>query len=95
MNGNFLIAYSDFSSGVNQVGLFNPQSDVMTNANYLDVSSVHALYGVTYHPGLDRIFVSDANDFVTTGYVLEYTGDGTYLQSYHVGLNPSKIVFYD
>jgi len=95
MNGSFLIGYSDFSTGDNQIGLFNPASDVMTNPTFLDLSAVQTLYGITYHPGLDRIFISDAMDFVTTGYVFEFNGAGIYENSYHVGLNPSKIVFYD
>ncbi|MDB0037841.1 YncE family protein [bacterium] len=95
MNNHFLIGYSDFSTGDNQVGLFNPMSDVMTNATFIDMSAVQALYGITYHPGLDRIFISDAMDFVTTGYVFEFNGNGIFENSYHVGLNPSKIVFYD
>lgn len=95
MNGDFLIGYSDFNTGDNQVGVFNTVSDVMTNPTLLDVSAVQTLYGITYHPGLDRIFISDAMDFVTTGYVFEFDGSGAQLDNYHVGLNPSKIVFYD
>jgi YVTN family beta-propeller protein len=95
MNGDFLIGYSDFNTGDNQVGVFNTVSDVMTNPSLLDLSAVQTLYGITYHPGLDRIFISDAMDFVTTGYVFEFDGLGAQLDNYHVGLNPSKIVFYD
>lgn len=95
MNGNFLIGYADFSTGDNHVGLFSPVSDVLTNPTYVDVSSVQTVYGITYSPVLDKIFISDAKDFVTTGEVLEYDGSGSYLTSYSVGLNPSKVVFYE
>lgn len=95
MNGNFLIGYSDFSTGDNQVGIFDPVGDVMTTSNFLDLTGVQSLYGISYHPGLNRIFVSDAMDFVTTGYIFEFDGSGAQVNSYHVGLNPSKVVFYD
>lgn len=95
MNGSFLIGYSDFSTGDNQIGLFNPTSDVMTNPTFLDLSAIQTLYGITYHSSSDQIFISDAMDFVTTGYVFEFDGAGVFSNSYHVGLNPSKIVFYD
>lgn len=95
MNGSFLIGYSDFSTGDNQVGLFNTTGEVMTTPNFLDMSAIESLYGITYDATSDRIFVSDAMDFVTTGYVFEFNTAGVFENSYHVGLNPSKIVFYD
>jgi hypothetical protein len=33
--------------------------------------------------------------YTNTGYIREYDVQGNYLQSYHVGLNPSKILFYE
>lgn len=96
MNSNFLIGYADFASGENRVALFNPTTDVVTNASYIDLSGVQTLYGIAYHAGRNRVYISDAMDFVTTGYVFEFDpATGAQTQSYHVGLNPSKIVFYD
>ncbi len=95
MNGNFLIGYADFATGDSQVGLFDPVGDVLTATTYLDVSSVQNLYGITYNPALDKIYICDAKDFVTTGDVFEFDGSGAFLTSYHVGLNPSKVVFYE
>ncbi len=96
MNGNFLIGYADFATGDNQVAVFNPTTDAITNSALLDLSGVQTLYGLAYHPIRDRIYVVDAMDFVTTGYVFEFDpSSGVQTQSYHVGLNPSKIVFYD
>ena len=96
MNSNFLIGYADFASGENRVALFNPGTDVVTNASCIDLSGVQTLYGIAYHAGRNRIYISDAMDFVTTGYVFEFDpSTGAQTQSYHVGLNPSKIVFYD
>ncbi|MDG1331946.1 MAG: hypothetical protein P8P74_06430 [Crocinitomicaceae bacterium] len=91
----FLIGYADLSTGDNQVGLFNTSGDVLTNPTYIDMSAIQTLYGITYHPGLNKIFISDAKDFVTTGDVFEFSGNGIFENSYQVGLNPSKVVFYD
>lgn len=95
MDGNFLIAYSDFSTGDKSVAVFSPLTDLITNPNYLDLTGIQSIYGMAYHSGSNRIFVMDAMDFVTTGYVHEFDVNGAQVQSYHVGLNPSKIVFYD
>jgi YVTN family beta-propeller protein len=96
MNGNFLIGYADFSTSNNQVAVFNPTTDAITNSTLLDLSGVQTLYGLAYHPIRDRIYVVDAMDFVTTGYVFEFDpSSGAQTNSFHVGLNPSKIVFYD
>lgn len=91
----FLIGYSDFSTGAKQIGSFNPLSGVLSEMNFMDLSGVQTMYSIAYHPGLDRIFISDAMDFVTTGYVHSFDGSGTLEHSYHVGLNPSKVVFYE
>ncbi|MFK7784418.1 MAG: YncE family protein [Crocinitomicaceae bacterium] len=91
----FLVGYSDFSTGDNQVGLFNTSGDVMTNATFLDMSAIQTLYGITYHPVLDKIFLSDAKDFTATGTIFEFSGSGIFENSYDVGLNPSKVIFYD
>ena len=37
----------------------------------------------------------DAMNFTNTGYVREFDVSGTYVQSFHVGLNPNKILIYD
>lgn len=95
MNGNFLIGYADFSTGDKHVGLFSPITDVLTNPSYVDVSSIQTIYGITYNASMNKIFISDAKDFVTTGDVFEFDGSGSLLTSYHVGLNPSKVVFYE
>ncbi len=95
MNGNFLIAYSDFATGDKNVAIFNPISDAISNPNFLDLTGVESIYGMAYHPVLNRIYLSDAKDFVTTGYVFVFDQSGAQIQNYHVGLNPSKLVFYD
>lgn len=95
MGTGFLIGYSDFSTGDKQLGFFNPLTGLLSEMNFMDLSGVQTMYSIAYHAGRDRIYISDAMDFVTTGYVHEFSGSGALENSFHVGLNPSKIVFYD
>ncbi len=95
MNDKFLVSYYDYSTTQSSVGLFNPQSETLENASYLDVSPVNTLYGVHYDIGKNKIFLLDAMGFTNTGYVREYDVLGSYIISYHVGLNPTEILVYD
>ena len=94
-SNHFLIPYSDFSSGLNYVGLFDWGSGLITNPSFIDGSNLESIYEVSYNTYNDNIYISDAMSFTTSGYVREYSSLGVYLKSYQVGLNPSKIVFYD
>jgi YVTN family beta-propeller protein len=94
-SNQFLIPYSDFATGLNSVGLFDIAAGIITNGSFLDVSNVESIYETTYNPQDDKIYLSDALNFTTTGYVRQYSSAGSYIKSFHVGLNPSKIIFYD
>ena len=95
MNDKFLMSYYDFSSGQSSLGLFDPVSDVIVNYSYIDVSGFTTLYGVGFNPYTNTLFISDAMGFTNSGYVYEYSSLGTQMSSYHVGLNPSKFLFYE
>ncbi|MDX2362764.1 MAG: hypothetical protein QNK23_18280 [Crocinitomicaceae bacterium] len=94
-NNKFLVSYYDYSTSQNTVGLFDPANEVMENPSFMGLADVTTLYNVQYNVGRDQIFVSDAMNFTNTGYVRVYSNAGVYSHSYHVGLNPSKMVFYD
>ncbi len=91
----FLIANYDFNTQTSNVSLFDPQTESVLNSSFIDNSGITTLYGITYNPINDKIYISDAMEFTNTGYIREYSSSGTYIQSYHVGLNPNNIVFYD
>ncbi|MFT5778949.1 MAG: YVTN family beta-propeller protein [Crocinitomicaceae bacterium] len=95
MNGNFLIGYADFVATTNNIALFDPISETLISTSFVDLSAVQSMYGLDYNPSTDRIYVMDAMDFTVTGYVREYSSAGASLNAYHVGLNPSRIVFID
>lgn len=93
MNDQFLISYYDYSTSVSSIGLFNPLTETMTNSNYLNTYSITTLYGMKYHSSRNTIFVFDAMNYSNTGYVREFSTAGIELTNYHVGLNPTQIIF--
>ena len=95
MNDKFLVTYYDFSSGLGSVALFNPATELIESANYLNLSNVTTLYGVQFNGSSNKLYVLDAMNFTNTGFVHEYGVGGNYIQNFHVGLNPSKLLFYE
>lgn len=95
MNDNFICYHYDYSNGQGVISLFDPTNETVVNSNYINVTNVNALYGVQYNPVTHKIYAMDAMNFTNTGYLLEYDINGNQTASYHVGLNPSKILFYD
>ncbi len=52
------------------------------------------LYGLGIAPDNNQIFVSDAKDYIQQGEIYQYSAQGTYIERYTVGLNPSSFTFY-
>jgi len=92
---NFLIAYQDPSGGSSSIGLFDPITESMINASYINTSAISTLYGIQYNPFNQRIYLTDAMNYTNTGFVKSYSSSGSFIVDYHVGLNPSKMVFYE
>lgn len=95
MNDKLIISYFDYSTSTSSVDLFDPTSESIETSNFIDLSGITTLYGVGYNPYRNSIYLSDAMSYTNTGYVHEYSINGSLLGSYHVGLNPSKFVFYE
>ena len=89
MNNNFLI------SANNTISLFDPNTEQMISSNFVNLSDVVTMYNVVYHSATDKIYIMDAMNYTNTGYLRKYSSAGAYISSYHVGLNPSKVLFYD
>lgn len=94
-NNDFLITYYDFASAQNNVGLFNTNTETIELDEFMPLNEIQTLYGLSYNPVNNKIYISDAMGYTNTGYIREYDAQGNYIQSYHVGLNPSKILFYE
>jgi DNA-binding beta-propeller fold protein YncE len=51
-------------------------------------------YGLGIHPNDNSIWVSDAKDFIQNGKVYQFSGIGTEIKNYTVGIIPSGFYFY-
>lgn len=89
MNNKFLVY--DYTS----VSLFDPSIEQIESSNFVDLSGVTTLYNVNYNSANNKIYLSDAMNYTNTGFIRVFNSSGTLESNYHVGLNPSKVLFYD
>lgn len=95
MQDYFLISFYNYSTQTSKIRLFNTLSETLENNNFISTSGLTTLYGIQYNPVSDKIYCLDAMNYTNSGYVRQYTSAGVFEKSYHVGLNPSKLVFYE
>lgn len=95
MNEYFLISFYNYSTESSEIRLFNTETESVENNSFINTSNITTLYGVHYNPGNSKIYCSDAMGFTNSGYIRQFSSSGAYEKSYHVGLNPSKIIFYE
>lgn len=93
MNDQFLISFYNYSTETSSIGLFDPLTESLTTSNYISTAGITTLYGMKYNPTKNTIFILDAMNYTNTGYVREYSTSGVEITNYHVGLNPTKIIF--
>ncbi len=77
------------------VSRFNFQSNGIAQQDFIDLTDVYTLYNVVYRPSDGHFYVMDAMNYTNLGFVRKYNNAGVLVKSYQVGLNPSKIIFYD
>lgn len=77
------------------VSKFNFLSNGIAQQNFIDIGDVYTLYNVVYRPSDDHFYIMDAMNYTNLGFVRKYNSSGAFVKSYQVGLNPSKIIFYD
>lgn len=95
MNDKFLIMWQDPAGSSSNVALFDPATEQLVNPSIISTSGITTLYNVQYDQIKDLIYVSDAMNYTNTGYIRAYSSAGTPINDYHVGLNPSKLLFYE
>ena len=95
MNDYFLVSFYNYSNQTSEIRLFNTLTETIENNSFINTSSITTLYGVKYNPISDKIYCLDAMSFTNTGYVKQFSSTGILEKSFHVGLNPSKIIFYE
>ncbi len=93
MNDRLLVGHTDFVGGESSVALFDAASESIMSSNWLNTNNA-TVYNLAYNPSNDRIYLSDAGDFSAAGYVHEYSSAGSLIRSFHVSINPSKMVFF-
>lgn len=95
MQHYFLISFYNYSTQTSEIRLFNTLNETIENNHFISTSGLTTLYGIQYNPSSDKIYCLDAMNYTNSGYVRQYTSAGVYEKSYHVGLNPSKLIFYE
>ena len=94
MGDNLLINYRNYSTNTSNISLFDAVSESILNPTLIDNSHFTTLYGVQFNSLNNKIYCMDAMGYSNTGYVRVFSSSGVYETSYHVGLNPGKIIFY-
>jgi YVTN family beta-propeller protein len=79
----------------NSVARFDWQSELVLQSSFISLAGVSTFYGITYHAGQNAIYICDAMNYTNSGYLRKYTTSGVLSSSYNVGLNPSKVLFYE
>lgn len=87
-----LLSTYDYGSQNQRVSLFDPLQDNITNISFIPLDQIQTLYNVQYVASQNKIYVLDAKGYTNTGYVNVFSSTGTYLNRYHVGLNPNSIL---
>lgn len=95
MGDRFLITYQNPAGTSSNIALFNPLNEQMVDMNYISTSGITTLFGVQFNSFNNSIYVADAMNYVNTGYIRVYSTSGSLINTYHVGLNPSKMLFYE
>lgn len=95
MNGYFLITFYDYNNQQSAIRLFDPSTEQMVADPFFHASEVQTLYGIKYDSFRNKIYCLDAKGFTNSGYLRRYSATGIYETSYHVGLNPNNVVFYE
>lgn len=95
MGDNLLISYYNYSTSSSNIALFDALTETMVNPTLIDNSQFTTLFGVQYRQSNNKIYCLDAMGYTNTGYVRVFSALGIYETSYHVGLNPNSILFYE
>lgn len=92
--GTLYISYYNYDSGVGSVSSYDMLGETVITSNLIDGSQLETLYGV--EPGNDgTIYAQDAMNFTNSGYIRSFNASGGVIESYHVGLNPTKMIIYE
>jgi hypothetical protein len=95
MNDYFLITYYDYNSQQSAIRLFDPSTELLLEDPFFHADEVQTLYGIKYDPYRNKIYCLDAQGFTNSGYLRRYSASGVFEASFHLGLNPNNVIFYE
>ena len=95
MGSNLLLSYKSNGESKNKIGVFDAISENISIAELISGNNFTTLYGVYYSESKKRIYCFDAMNYTANGYLKVFSQNGILETSYHVGLNPSKMIEYD
>lgn len=95
MESNLIITYKSNGNPLRKIGIFDLENEVISVPELINSSNFTTLYGVQYRSSNQKIYCLDAMSYTNTGYVKVFSKSGLLENSYHVGLNPSKVIFYE
>ncbi len=79
----------------NKLMLFNAETDVLINDNFINNSSITTLSNTYFRSSSQQIYLFDSKGYTNTGNILKYNVNGDFLSQFHVGLNPNSILIYE
>jgi DNA-binding beta-propeller fold protein YncE len=95
MGNKFLIRYYNFNTLSSNISLFDTENESIVETTFINDAQFTTLYGVFYNASNKKIYCTDAMSYTNTGYVKVFNNQGVFEKSYHVGLNPNSIIFYE
>jgi hypothetical protein len=95
MEDNLVLTYKSNGSSLSKIGIFDPIKEVFSTPELISSTNFTTLYGVQYRASNNKIYCFDAMSYTNSGYVKVFSASGIFETSYHVGLNPSKLIFYE
>jgi YVTN family beta-propeller protein len=93
VNHDLLIHAYSYSNQTKSLKLFSVATQTLSANNFLNVNAFQTIYSVNYCDQTKKLYITDAMDYTTTGYVRQFSVEGVFEKSYHVGLNPSKVLY--
>jgi hypothetical protein len=94
-HGEYLyISYYNYDNGEGQIQVYDMIQESIVTSNLIDASLVQTLYGAIPDDN-GSVYALDAMSFTNSGYIREFSSSGSIIQSFHVGLNPTKLIIYD
>lgn len=92
---NHYLILNILQGNTSTIQLFDTQTGTIANSNFISGSLFNTYYGAQYNAATNQLYCFDAMNYVNGGYVRIFSPNGTAIKSIQVGLNPSKLLFYE